>query len=223
MKSLKQVIYESREDGKYVELPKKQYKPEHLSAKYQGADYVKKAKESWKEYQKSVIDINTENFDILIDKLLDAVKSNQGQENFIRNKENSNFAGYYYDKETGKKDFFDNVEWAARLCRAVLETDDIRMDKILKTRQAPKRNSWDNDQTIFYGGYNWSQSIYKGLCMIAQVYNVDIPKFDEDFNPFKTLSVDERMDEWIQKKFTKTSDEQWAKRKAKEEKRKATP
>jgi hypothetical protein len=52
--------------------------------------------------------------------------------------------------------------------------------------------------------------------MIAQVYNVDIPKFDEEFNPFKTLSVDDRMQDWIEKKFTKTSDEQWAKRKEKE-------
>lgn len=216
MKSLVQFLIESREDGKYVDLPKKQYKPEHLSVKYQGADYVKKAKESWKEYQKSVIDINAENFDILIDKLLDAIKSSQGQDNFIRNKENSKFASFYYDKETGERDFFDEVEMATRKCRAALETDDVQMDKILKTRQAPKRNSWDKDQTIFYGGHNWSQSIYAGLCMIAQVYNVDIPKFDEEFNPLKTLSVDDRMQDWIEKKFTKTSDEQWAKRKEKE-------
>ena len=216
MKSLIQFIKESRADGKYIDLPKKQYKPEHLSAKYQGADYVKKAKESWKEYKNSVININTENFDILVDKLLDAVKSTQGQENFIRNKDNSNFSNFYYNKETGERDFFDDVELAARKCRAALETDDIQMDKILKTRQAEKRNSWDKDQTIFYGGYNWSQSIYKGLCMIAQVYNVDIPEFDERFNPLMTKSIDDRMQDWIETKFTKTSDEQWAKRKQKE-------
>ncbi len=215
-KSLTEYIEESRADGKYVDLPKKQYKPIHLSAKYQGAEYVKKAKEAWKEYQKSVIDINTENFEILIDKLLSAMKSEEGHDNLIRNAENSKFSSYYYNKETGERDFFDDVEMASRKCRAALETDEIEMSKILKTRQREKRNSWDGPDTIFYGGHNWSQSIYKGLCLIAQVYNVDIPKFEEDFNPLKTASVDDRMQEWVEQKFTRTSDEQWAKHKAKE-------
>ena len=54
MKDIVTFLNEARADGKFLDLPKKMYKPEHLSAKYMGAEYVKKAKEDWKEYQKSV-------------------------------------------------------------------------------------------------------------------------------------------------------------------------
>lgn len=216
MKDIVTFLNEARADGKFLDLPKKMYKPEHLSAKYMGAEYVKKAKEDWKEYQKSVIAINTENFEILVDKLYDAMKSSQGQDNFIRNAQNSKFASYYYDKETGEKDFFDDVELASRKCRLALTTDDIELNKIIKTRQPKNKNSWDGPSKVFWGGTAWSQSIYSGLCLIAQVYNIDIPKFDNDFNPLMTQSIDDRMQNWIEHKWTKTSDEQWAKRKEKE-------
>jgi len=188
MKSLNNFIIESKEDGKYLDLPQSMNKPFF----YPGISKEEKdnSKKRWKEYEESVIKINTENFEILIDKLKTAMASKKGHNNFILNAQNCTFDNFYGKDENGNKDFFDFVEKAAKEARIALETDDIKAASFIKARQPEKRNSWDKDVTLFwYDSTGFTFSIYQALCVIAQAYNIDIPKFNEKFNILKTDSV----------------------------------
>ena len=192
MKSLITYFLESREDGKYLDLPKSINKP----FMYPGISKTEKenAKKIWKEYQDSVIKINAENFDILIDKLKKGIESKQGHNNFILNAQTCKFDNFYGKDENGDKDFFDDVEHAAKKARIALETDDINAATFIKTRQK-KTNSYDKDQTLFWwNSKGYTFSIYQALCVITQAYNIDIPKFNEKFNIWKTDSIDSKYD-----------------------------
>ena len=188
MKKLLEYFLESKEDGKYLDLPQSMSKPFF----YPG--YPKNEKEDmkkkWKEYQESVIKINTENFEILVDKLKIAMSSKKGHNNFILNNQNCTFDNFYGKDENGNKDFFDLVERATKEARIALETDDIKATSFTKARQPEKRNSWDKDATLFWSdSTGFTFSIYLALSVIAQAYNVNIPKFNEKFNILKTDSV----------------------------------
>lgn len=192
MKSLLNYFLESKEDGKYLDLPQSMNKP----FMYPGISKAEKdnAKKKWKEYQDSVIKINAENFDILIDKLKKGIESKQGHNNFILNAQTCKFDNFYGKSENGDKDFFDDVEYAAKKARIALETDDINAATFLKTRQN-KTNSYDKDQTLFWwNSKGYTFSIYQALCVIAQAYNIDVPKFNENFNIWKTDSIDSKYD-----------------------------
>jgi len=185
MKSLLKYFLESKEDGKYLDLPDKMHKPFF----YPGVpkDYKESSKKKWKEYQDSVIKINAENFEILIDKLKKAMESKQGHNNFILNAQTCKFDNFYGKDENGNKDFFDLVEYAAKQARISLESDDLDAATITKTRQPENRR---NDITVFgWDTKGYTLSIYNALCIIAQAYNIDIPKFNEDFNIWKTDGV----------------------------------
>ena len=193
MKSLITYFLESREDGKYLDLPKSINKP----FMYPGISKAEKdnAKKIWKEYQDSVIKINAENFDILIDKLKKGIESKQGHNNFILNAQTCKFDNSYGKDQYGDKDFFDDVEHAAKKARIALETDDINAATFIKTRQK-KTNSYDKDQTLFWwNSKGYTFSIYQALCVIAQAYNIDIPKFNDKFNIWKTDSIDSKYDQ----------------------------
>lgn len=215
MKSLLNYFLESKEDGKYLDLPKKMYKP--VFGPYQPKDYKAKAKQDWKEYQASVIKINTENFEILIDKLKKAIQSKQGHNNFILNAENCKFTNFYGKDENGNKDFFSQVEWAAKTARVALESDDLKIN-FLRTRQKEKTNSWDKDEMLYWTTpEGFTLSIYDALSIIAQAYNIDIPEFNEDLNLLAMASVQSRLDNWTQ--YTPhsrpISDEKWSKQRQK--------
>ena len=215
MKSLLNYFLESKEDGKYLDLPKKMYKP--VFGPYQPKDYKAKAKQDWKEYQASVIKINTENFEILIDKLKKAIQSKQGHNNFILNAENCKFTSFYGKDENGNKDFFDEVEYAAKTARVALESDNLEIN-FLRTRQKEKVNSWDKDTMMYWTTpQGFTLSIYKMLSIIAQAYNVDIPKFDTELNLLSMASVDARLDDWAQitPHYKPISDEKWSKQRQK--------
>ena len=191
MKTLLEYFLESKEDGKYLDLPDKMSKP------FFHPGYPKNEKEAmkkrWKEYQESVIKINTENLEILIDKLKNAMSSKKGHNNFILNAQTCKFDNFYGKDENGNKDFFDNVELAVKKARIALETDDINAANFTKTRQPEKRNSWDKDVTLFWwDSKGFTFSIYQALCVIAQAYNIDIPKFNDDLNLLKTDTVQEK-------------------------------
>lgn len=188
MKSLSTYFLESKEDGKYLDLPQSMSKPFF----YPGIpkDQKELSKKKWKEYEESVIKINTENFEILIDKLKTAMTSKKGHNNFILNAQNCTFDNFYGKDENGNKDFFDLVEKATKEARIALETDDIKAASFTKARQPEKRNSWDKDVTLFwYDSTGFTFSIYLALSVIAQAYNVNIPKFNDKFNILKTDSV----------------------------------
>lgn len=192
MKSLFNYFLESKEDGKYLDLPQSMNKP----FMYPRFSKVEKdnAKKKWKEYQDSVIKVNAENFDILIDKLKKGIESKQGHNNFILNAQTCKFDNFYGKDENGNKDFFDDVEYATKKARIALETDDIDAATFIKTRQN-KTNSYDRDQTLFWwNSKGYTFSIYQALCVIAQAYNIDIPKFNEKFNIWKTDSIDSKYD-----------------------------
>lgn len=183
-------ILESKEDGKYLDLPARMNKPVSWSG-----PISKEAKQKWKEYQNSIIKINSENLEILVDKLKNAMLSKKGHNNFILNAHNSKFTSFY-NKPDEDEDFFEQIERAVKEARIALETEDIDTSKILSTRQN-KVNSWDKDKTLFWwDSSGFTLSIYKALSIIAQAYNIDIPKFDEEYNIFKTISVDTRFDNW---------------------------
>lgn len=188
MKKLLEYFLESKEDGKYLDLPQSMSKPFF----YPGIPKSTKEdmKKKWKEYQESVIKINTENFEILVDKLKTAMSSKKGHNNFILNAQNCTFDNFYGKDENGNKDFFDLVERATKEARIALETDDIKAASFTKARQPEKRNSWDKDVTLFWSdSTGFTFSIYLALSIIAQAYNVNIPKFNEKFNILKTDSV----------------------------------
>ena len=188
MKKLLEYFLESKEDGKYLDLPQSMSKPFF----YPGIPKSTKEdmKKKWKEYQESVIKINTENFEILVDKLKTAMSSKKGHNNFILNAQNCTFDNFYGKDENGNKDFFDLVERATKEARIALETDDIKAASFTKARQPEKRNSWDKDVTLFWSdSTGFTFSIYLALSIIAQAYNVNIPKFNEKFNIMKTDSV----------------------------------
>lgn len=215
MKRLINFLFESKEDGKYLDLPKKMYKP--VFVPHQSKDYKAKAKQDWKEYQASVIKINTENFEILIDKLKKAIQSKQGHNNFILNAENCKFTSFYNKDENNNKDFFDEVEYAAKTARVALESDNLEIN-FLRTRQKEKVNSWDKDTMMYWTTpQGFTLSIYKMLSIIAQAYNVDIPKFDSELNLLSIASVDARLDDWSQNTphYKPISDEKWSKQRQK--------
>ena len=215
MKKLLEYFLESKEDGKYLDLPKKMYKP--VFVPHQSKDYKAKAKQDWKEYQASVIKINTENFEILIDKLKKAIQSKQGHNNFILNAENCKFTSFYGKDENGNKDFFDEVEYATKTARVALESDNLEIN-FLRTRQKEKTNSWDKDTMMYWTTpQGFTLSIYKMLSIIAQAYNVDIPKFDTELNLLSMASVDARLDDWSQNTphYKPISDEKWSKQRQK--------
>ena len=194
MKHLINFLFESKEDGKYLDLPQSMSKPFF----YPGIpkDVKDEMKNKYKEYEESVIKINTENFEILVDKLKTAMASKKGHNNFILNAQNCTFDNFYGKDENGNKDFFDLVEKATKEARIALETDDINAATFIKTRQPEKRNSWDNDQKLFWwNSKGYTFSIYQALCVIAQAYNIDIPKFNEKFNIWATDSIDSKYDQ----------------------------
>lgn len=188
MKHLIDFLVESKEDGKYLDLPQSMSKPFFYPGIPKGTR--EEMKNKYKEYEESVIKINTENFEILVDKLKTAMNSKQGHNNFILNAQNCTFDNFYGKDENGNKDFFDLVERAAKEARIALETDDIQAASFTKARQPEKRNSWDKDITLFwYESTGFTFSIYLALSVIAQAYNVNIPKFNDRFNILKTDSV----------------------------------
>ena len=193
-KIIKINLNESKEDGKYIDLPNKIRKP--YFTPWDSKENKAEGKKKWKEYQDSVIKINTENFEILVDKLKNAMLSKKGHNNFILNAQTSKFDNFYGGDNNGNKDFFEFVEEAVKHAHIALETEDIDASKILSTRQN-KVNSWEKDKTLFWwDSKGFTFSIYKSLSTIAQAYNIDIPKFDEDFNIFKTISANTRFDDW---------------------------
>lgn len=197
MKSLFNYFLESKEDGKYLDLPQKMYKP--MLGSWLSKEQKQAKKDAYKLYKDSVLKINTENFEILIDKLKKAMESKKGHNNFILNAQTCKFDSFYGKDENGNKDFFNSVEIAAKKTRIALESDDFDASKILITRQPEKKNSWDKDKTMFWwDSKGFTFSIYSALSVIAQAYNIDVPKFDEDFNIYKIISTQERLDDWVQ-------------------------
>lgn len=196
MRSLLNFLFESKEDGKYLDLPDSMSKPYFWPGTSKSVK--DEAKKKYKEYEDSVLKINAENFEILVDKLKKTMSSKQGHNNFILNNQNCKFDKFeFYGKKDGEsRDFFDTVELAARKARIALETDDMKVADILKTRQREKRNSWDKDETLFwYDSKGFTFSIYSALCVIAQAYNIDIPKFDEKLNILATDEVHAKYEE----------------------------
>jgi len=206
MKHLIDFLVESKEDGKYLDLPQSMNKPFF----YPGMPKSTKdeMKNKYKEYEESVIKINTENFEILVDKLKTAMTSKKGHNNFILNAQNCTFDNFYGKDENGNKDFFDFVEKATKEARIALETDDIKVASFTKARQPEKRNSWDKDVTLFWSeSSGFTFSIYLALSVIAQAYNVNIPKFNDKFNILKTDSVYGKYQEmWDQTSKPKNDD-----------------
>lgn len=196
MKHLINFLFESKEDGKYLDLPQSMNKPFF----YPGMPKDKKEeiKNKYKEYEESIIKINSENFEILVDKLKNAMNSKKGHNNFILNAQNCTFDNFYGKDENGNKDFFDFVEKAAKEARIALETDDIKAASFTKARQPEKQHSWDKDVTLFWiDSTGFTFSIYLALSVIAQAYNVNIPKFNDRFNILKTDSVNSKFqDMW---------------------------
>ncbi len=188
MKHLTSFLLESREDGKYLDLPQSMNKPFF----YPGISKDQRAemKNKYKEYEESVIKINTENFEILVDKLKKAMTSKKGHNNFILNAQNCTFDNFYGKDENGNKDFFDLVERATKEARIALETDDIKVASFTKARQSQKSGSWDKPDTLFWSeSSGFTFSIYLALSVIAQAYNINIPKFNNKFNIMTTDSV----------------------------------
>ena len=206
MKHLTSFLLESREDGKYLDLPQSMNKPFF----YPGISKDQRAemKNKYKEYEESVIKINTENFEILVDKLKTAMTSKKGHNNFILNAQNCTFDNFYGKDENGNKDFFDFVEKATKEARIALETDDIKAASFTKARQSEKRHSWDKDVTLFwYDSTGFTFSIYLALSVIAQAYNVNIPKFNDKFNILKTNSVNSKYQEmWEQISYSRNEE-----------------
>ena len=214
MKHLYEFLVESKEDGKYLDLPQKMYKPSF----WPGAskESKAKAKAEYKAYTESVIKINSENFEILIDKLKKAMESKKGHNNFILNAQNCKFTFWPNEKDKDK-DFFDNVELAAKAARMALESDDLNMN-FLRTRQPEKRNSWDKDTYMFWTNpQGFTLSLYSYISVIAQAYNIDIPKFDNDLNLLAIASADTRLDNWSTgtPHSRPISDEKWYKQRKK--------
>ena len=198
MKHLIDFLLESREDGKYLDLPQSMSKP-HF---YPGISKENKAeiKNKYKEYEESVIRINTENFEILIDKLKAAMASKKGHNNFILNAQNCKFDNFYGKDENGNKDFFDLVEWATKKARIALETDDIKAASFTKARKP-------SDDLFWYDSKGFTFSIYRALSIIAQAYNIDIPKFNDNFNILKTDSVNGKYEKmWGQTHYSRNEE-----------------
>ena len=208
MKNISVYLTESKEDGNYLELPQKMYKPHFWPG--QSKESKDSAKAAWKAYQQSIIKINEENFEILIDKLKNAMQSKKGHNNFILNAQTCKFDSFYGRKEG---DIFDTVETATKEARLALESTDIKVN-FKRTRQREKRNSYDRDDYVWWNSQDsYTASIYWALSVIAQAYNIDIPKFNEDFLTYVIATVDSRLDDWTRNgsHSQRISDEKYSK------------
>lgn len=203
MKRLLDFILESRENEIYREFPQRRVKPTKphiLRGQKVGTNdndspttklykqQFQQSKDEYKEYKNNCIKINSDNFEIMIDKLLAAMNSRQGQNNFMLSAKTCTFTNYYFG-ENGTRDFFDDIEQAVVKAHLALESKDIPMHRFKKVRD-------DKTMDIYGSTSAFSISIYETMCIIAQAYNVNIPKFNEDFDIFKIASVEDRYDSW---------------------------
>ena len=81
-------------------------------------------KNKYKEYEESVIKINTENFEILVDKLKTAMTSKKGHNNFILNAQNCTFDNFYGKDENGNK----ISEYEYTITFGKVQDSDVTMD-----------------------------------------------------------------------------------------------
>lgn len=209
MKSLLDFILESRENENYRDFPAKQqkptkpfslrhkkYAPSDPAYLYQLTKEYNQKKDEYDEYKKNCIQINTDNFEILLDKLLTAMNSRQGQNNFVLSAETCTFTNYYFG-ENGTHDFFDDVEDAVVKARLALESKDLNMGRFKRTRSG-KAMGYYGETTAF------SQSVYASMCIIAQAYNVNIPKYQKEFDMLQITSVAWKQQDWEEHTYNKT-------------------
>lgn len=222
MKSLVEYFLESREDGKYLDLPPYMSEPWI----YPGMSKEKKEqqKSEYKAYKESIKKIDEENFEILIDKFLKFIESREGKNNFLLNSQNSKF-NVYLNKEKGEeyRDFFDDIEKYVAMIRIVLESDRINVGELGEKTRKEEVASYDKDRNkllrLWDNERQFSLSLYNLLAFLAQAYNIDIPSFKNEFSELFTPSSSERLDHmrersggrnWSDKTYYKKSDKAYA-------------
>ena len=194
----------------YFELPKKVRK--YSKQPWDSEEVVKKAKEEYKEYVKTAQKINGDNLEILVAKLKEAITNAKGNKAFKLRAEDCKFASIYF--KDGEYDFFDDVDTAVKMVRLSLEPEDMSSKDFKRTRkndfnnEYPKLGSWSEKSA-------YAINLYSYLQTIADAYNVDMPRFDEDLNLLSTKSVEHRIDDWNQDRYSrphrKMSDEAYLK------------
>lgn len=219
MKTLKEYFFESKEDGKYLDLPK--YMNEPWIGPWMSKEQKSKIKSDYKAYKESVKQINEENFEILIDKFLSAIKTKEVKNNFLLNSSNCKFT-VYLNKEKGEeyRDYFDDIEEMVARARIALESDEVRhMGE--KTRKKENNSYYSNPNVLlrFWDDEKqFSSSIYNIIAYLAQAYNIDIPKFsEENFSDLFTASSDEIFDKKSHVRRSNWSDERYSKERHKAE------
>ena len=222
MKSLVEYFLESKEDGKYLDLPP--YMSEPWLSPYTPKEEKSKRKSEYKAYKESVKKIDEENFDILIDKFLKFIESREGKNNFLLNSSNSKFNVYLNkDKDEEYKDYFDDIEEYVAMARVALESDKVNSSELGDKTRKKEVASWDKDRNKLLRFWDsekqFTVSLYNLLAHIAQAYNIDIPKFRNEFADLFTPSHQERLDYmrergsarmWSDKTYYKKSDKAYA-------------
>ena len=222
MKSFKEYFLESKEDGKYLDLPK--YMSEPWLSPYTPKEEKARIKSEYKAYKESVKKIDEENFEILIDKFLKFIESREGKNNFLLNSSNSKF-NVYLNKDKGEeyKDYFDEIEEYVAMARVVLESDKMNLSALGDKTRKKDASAWDKDRNkllrFWDGERQFSVSLYNLLAHLAQAYNIDIPKFKNEFADLFTPSHQERLDHmrersggrmWSDATYYKKSDKAYA-------------
>jgi len=214
MKSLKQYFLESREDGKYLDLPKYMCEPWI----YPGMSKEERDKKrgDYKAYKDSVKKINEENFEILIDKFLKFIESREGKNNFLLNSSNCKF-NVYLQKDKNYRDYFDDIEQYVAMVRVALESDKINLNELCDKTRKEDVKSWEKGRNKLFRLWDserqFSASVYNLLAYIAQAYNIDIPKFsDETFSDLFTPSSDARLTKMREKSGRQWNDETYRKK-----------
>ena len=186
MKTLLQYCLESKEDGKYLDLPPYMYKP--WMSPWEDKETKDRKKSAYKEYKESVKKIDVENLEILVDKFLKVIESREGKNNFLLNSTNSKF-NVYLSKDKAFEDCFDNIEKYVVMTRTSLESDEINPSNLGKRTREDELilKYWDNED-------QFSKSLYDLLSYLARAYNIDIPKFGNEFSDLFTQSSITRLD-----------------------------
>lgn len=177
MKSLRQFIQESLEDGKYVDLPttdlyrvfpatkpnKKDFRGYEKS--YQDAlDKYKAAKKdhdnAWKEHINLVKKVDDENMEILIDKIMKFLNDKAHHEDFIKAEIAKTLESI---KNSNRKDGKSYAE-----------------EELVNSVNRVKRALLAEETQV---GFDWvdtmEEDIYKAVSYIARKYGIDTPKFSD--------------------------------------------
>ena len=120
MKTLKEYFLESREDGKYLDLPPYMSEP-WLYPHMPEEDRIKR-KSEYKAYKDSIKKVNAENLEILLDKFLEAIETRECKNNFMLNSSNCKLNVYLNNGEK-YADLFDSIESHVAVARVALESD----------------------------------------------------------------------------------------------------